>query len=199
MDRALQDLIDKQAIREVVLTYCRGIDRLDFDLVRSAYHPDAIDHHTGFDGNIDEYIAWVTPKLSAIGDRRSAARCITSATTWSNYTATRRSARRIRCPHIGAVPKASGWSTSPAVRDSSTTWSDATVVGRSRSDGPYESGPARTRVASSTPKGLVRVGVVTPRIPSPHYEVPLNNLGFSLRGRIQLALSRTTCGCPSRT
>ncbi|MER2157629.1 nuclear transport factor 2 family protein, partial [Rhodococcus sp. (in: high G+C Gram-positive bacteria)] len=42
MDRALQDLIDKQAIREVVLTYCRGIDRLDFDLVRSAYHPDAI-------------------------------------------------------------------------------------------------------------------------------------------------------------
>ena len=30
MDRALQDLIDKQAIREVVLTYCRGIDRLDF-------------------------------------------------------------------------------------------------------------------------------------------------------------------------
>ncbi|MDN5546610.1 MAG: nuclear transport factor 2 family protein, partial [Rhodococcus sp. (in: high G+C Gram-positive bacteria)] len=67
MDRALQDLIDKQAIREVVLTYCRGIDRLDFDLVRSAYHPDAIDHHTGFDGNIDEYIAWVTPKLSAIG------------------------------------------------------------------------------------------------------------------------------------
>ncbi|BBE47977.1 MULTISPECIES: nuclear transport factor 2 family protein [Rhodococcus] len=67
MDQALQDLIDKQAIREVVLTYCRGIDRLDFDLVRSAYHPDAIDHHTGFDGTIDEYIAWATTKLSAIG------------------------------------------------------------------------------------------------------------------------------------
>ena len=67
MDQALQELIDKQAIRAVVLTYCRGIDRLDFDLVRSAYHPDAIDHHTGFDGTIDEYIAWATTKLSAIG------------------------------------------------------------------------------------------------------------------------------------
>ena len=67
MDQSLQDLLDKQAIREVVMTYARGIDRLDFDLVRSAYHPDAIDHHTGFEGNIDEYIAWVKPKLSVIG------------------------------------------------------------------------------------------------------------------------------------
>lgn len=159
MDRALQDLIDKQAIREVVLTYCRGIDRLDFDLVRSAYHPDAIDHHTGFDGNIDEYIAWVTPKLSAIGGTMHhignhlvelhGDQAISEAYSMSTHW---------------AVPKASGWSTSPAVRDSSTTWSDATVVGRSRSDGPYESGPARTRAASSTPKGLVRVGVEMPRI-----------------------------------
>ena len=37
MDQALQDLIDKQAIREVVLTYCRGIDRLDFDQIGRAH------------------------------------------------------------------------------------------------------------------------------------------------------------------
>ncbi|MBO2465777.1 nuclear transport factor 2 family protein [Actinomadura violacea] len=56
---------DRQEIHEVVLRYCRGIDRLDFGLVRSAYHPDAVDHHTGFDGTLDEYIAWVEPKLRA--------------------------------------------------------------------------------------------------------------------------------------
>ncbi|MDF1604721.1 nuclear transport factor 2 family protein [Nocardioides sp. YIM 152315] len=63
MDGPVHELLDKQAIREVVLRYCRGIDRLDLDLVRSAYHPDGIDHHTGFDGTVDEFVAWVGPAL----------------------------------------------------------------------------------------------------------------------------------------
>ncbi|MDG3011664.1 nuclear transport factor 2 family protein [Rhodococcus sp. D2-41] len=62
-----RELLDRQAIHDVVLRYCRGIDRLDFDLVRSCYHPDAIDHHTGFDGSVDDYIAWVRPKLETLG------------------------------------------------------------------------------------------------------------------------------------
>lgn len=60
---AVEDLLDKQAIGEVVLGYCRGIDRLDLDLVRSAYHCDGVDHHTGFDGTIDEYLVWVADAL----------------------------------------------------------------------------------------------------------------------------------------
>ncbi|MFE3292617.1 nuclear transport factor 2 family protein, partial [Rhodococcus sp. NPDC059234] len=64
---ALAELLDKQAIYEVVMRYCRGIDRLDFDLVRGAYHPDGIDHHTGFDGNVEEFIDWVRPKLALFG------------------------------------------------------------------------------------------------------------------------------------
>jgi hypothetical protein len=56
---------DRHQIHDVVLRYCRGIDRLDFALVRSAYHPDAIDHHTGFSGGVDDYIAWVEPLLRA--------------------------------------------------------------------------------------------------------------------------------------
>ncbi|MEV0972952.1 nuclear transport factor 2 family protein [Microtetraspora glauca] len=56
---------DRREIHEVVLRYCRGVDRLDMDLVRSAYHPDAIDHHTGFTGPVGEYLAWVEPKLRA--------------------------------------------------------------------------------------------------------------------------------------
>lgn len=56
---------DRQQIQDVVLRYCQGIDRLDLDLVRSAYHHDGIDHHTGFDGTADEYVAWVGPLLRA--------------------------------------------------------------------------------------------------------------------------------------
>ena len=56
--------LDRQQIHDVVLRYCQGIDRLDMDLVRSAYHPDGVDHHTGFDGTVDEYVAWVGPQLA---------------------------------------------------------------------------------------------------------------------------------------
>ncbi len=44
---------------EVVLRYCRGVDRLDLPAVRACYHDDAVDHHTGFDGNPDDYVAWL--------------------------------------------------------------------------------------------------------------------------------------------
>ena len=57
------DTTDRQAIQEAVLRYCRGIDRLDMDLVRSAYHPGGVDHHTGFSGPIEEFIAWVSGAL----------------------------------------------------------------------------------------------------------------------------------------
>jgi hypothetical protein len=57
------DLPHKQEIAEVVLRYCRGVDRLDFDLVRSCYHPDGIDHHTGFEGDADSYVAWLRTGL----------------------------------------------------------------------------------------------------------------------------------------
>ncbi|MFA5883943.1 MAG: nuclear transport factor 2 family protein [Acidimicrobiia bacterium] len=46
-------------IRRVLLRYARGIDRLDLELVRSCYHPDATDSHGSFDGTVDEYVTWV--------------------------------------------------------------------------------------------------------------------------------------------
>ena len=49
MDPRLSRLLDRNEIEEVVLRYCRGIDRRDFDLVRSCYHPDATDRHGSFD------------------------------------------------------------------------------------------------------------------------------------------------------
>jgi hypothetical protein len=55
---ALAELLDKQAVHELVLRYCRGIDRMDEDLVRSCYHPDATDVHGAFTGTVDEFVAW---------------------------------------------------------------------------------------------------------------------------------------------
>ncbi len=51
-DPAVQELLDKQAIVEVLMKYCRGVDRRDPDLLTSIYHPDAYDDHVGrhFDG-----------------------------------------------------------------------------------------------------------------------------------------------------
>ena len=60
LDRfALGVLLDEQAIAKVVLRYCRGVDRLDLPAVRDCYHDDGVDHHTGFDGGADEYVAWL--------------------------------------------------------------------------------------------------------------------------------------------
>lgn len=43
------------------VTACRGVDRLDAELIRSAYHPDAFDDHGPFKGTREEFIAWVLP------------------------------------------------------------------------------------------------------------------------------------------
>ncbi|HEX7096302.1 MAG TPA: nuclear transport factor 2 family protein [Acidimicrobiales bacterium] len=62
-DRALRELLDKQAIHEVVLRYCRGIDRCDREMVRDCYWPEAIDEHGSFTGTRDEYVAWVFDRM----------------------------------------------------------------------------------------------------------------------------------------
>jgi hypothetical protein len=50
---------DDLAIRGVVLRYCRGVDRLDLELVRSCYHPDATDSHGSFSGGVEDFLTWV--------------------------------------------------------------------------------------------------------------------------------------------
>lgn len=47
---ALHDLLDRQAIAQLSIDYMRALDRLDPDLLRSVYHPDATDErgfHSG--------------------------------------------------------------------------------------------------------------------------------------------------------
>jgi hypothetical protein len=63
---ALQALLDKQAITEVLVGYCRAIDRRDADLMRRVYWPDAIDDHAVFQGNVEEFIAYAFPFMEGV-------------------------------------------------------------------------------------------------------------------------------------
>ena len=46
---AVQEMLDKQAIAEVMMTYCRALDHMDEELLRSVFHPDS-QHNHGFVG-----------------------------------------------------------------------------------------------------------------------------------------------------
>ncbi len=52
----IESLIARQEIADVIYRYARGIDRLDFDLVRTCYHPDAYDDHGTFSGTVEDFI-----------------------------------------------------------------------------------------------------------------------------------------------
>jgi ketosteroid isomerase-like protein len=47
LDTRLRLIEDRRAIHDVIVRYCRGVDRSDPDLVLSAFHDDAIDNHFG--------------------------------------------------------------------------------------------------------------------------------------------------------
>lgn len=60
----LERLVAEAEIRRVVARYCRGIDRMDLELVRSCYHDDAHDEHGSFSGTVDAYLEWVRRLLA---------------------------------------------------------------------------------------------------------------------------------------
>jgi hypothetical protein len=61
--RELDQLLAEQAIRRVLATYVRGVDRIDIELVRDCYWPDATDTHGPFTGVRDEFCVWVESLL----------------------------------------------------------------------------------------------------------------------------------------
>ncbi len=58
LERKLRELVDRHEIHQVMLRYARGLDRLDYDLVRSCYWDDAIEDHGSYVGRPDDFIRW---------------------------------------------------------------------------------------------------------------------------------------------
>ena len=66
VESALQQLADKDAIRDAMFRYARGVDRLDPELIRSVYHPDAHDDHGSYKGDVDGLIDWIMRRHASI-------------------------------------------------------------------------------------------------------------------------------------
>jgi len=59
----LRALWAKQEIHEVLMRYCRGIDRRDAELLHDVYHPDAIDDHGLYKGPASGFVPWAIESL----------------------------------------------------------------------------------------------------------------------------------------
>ena len=57
--RTIDQLSARQDILDCSHRFCRGINRLDRDILRSAFHPDAADDHGIFRGGVEELLDWI--------------------------------------------------------------------------------------------------------------------------------------------
>lgn len=58
MEEMITELWDREQIRQCLHRYARGVDRFDRELIKSAFHPDALDEHGKFVGTPDEFVDW---------------------------------------------------------------------------------------------------------------------------------------------
>ncbi|WP_018240535.1 nuclear transport factor 2 family protein [Ensifer sp. BR816] len=56
--KKIAELLDREAIRDCLYRYCRGIDRADEEALRSSYWPDAHDNHGAYSGSAEGFIAF---------------------------------------------------------------------------------------------------------------------------------------------
>ncbi len=61
----VQALLDERQIRDVLLRYCRGADRCDLELLRSAYHADAIHEYGPYRMNAHGFAEIIVESLGA--------------------------------------------------------------------------------------------------------------------------------------
>lgn len=57
--KTLRYLADRQAIQDCAVRFSRGVNRRDSELLKSAFHPDAVDDHGFFVGNRDDFVSWI--------------------------------------------------------------------------------------------------------------------------------------------
>jgi SnoaL-like domain len=61
LETTIRELVDRQEIMACLHRYTRGVDRVDADLIRSVFHPDATDYHGPVTGSVEDFLAYWLP------------------------------------------------------------------------------------------------------------------------------------------
>ncbi|GEL22386.1 hypothetical protein PSU4_13400 [Pseudonocardia sulfidoxydans NBRC 16205] len=64
-DDRLRTLVDRADIHDVLMRYCRGVDRCDVELIRSVYHLDSVDDHGYWSGPGQEFPEFIVGRLTS--------------------------------------------------------------------------------------------------------------------------------------
>src|ERR1017187_6199738 len=59
-------IADRMAIQDALYKWCRAIDRLDYEGMRAAFHPDGTDSHGAYNGGGDGLVEWVRERHKPI-------------------------------------------------------------------------------------------------------------------------------------
>jgi hypothetical protein len=65
---ALRRVVAQQEIRDVLHRYCRAVDRADWGLLQLSYHPDAVDDHGSYQGDVPGLVAWLKQRFRDVSD-----------------------------------------------------------------------------------------------------------------------------------
>jgi SnoaL-like domain len=65
-DYSPQRLAARAEIQDVMLRWCRAVDRCDWNAIRAVFHPDGHDNHGIYQGNVDGLIAWLSERHKTI-------------------------------------------------------------------------------------------------------------------------------------
>lgn len=63
---AVDELLSRQQIADQCHRYCRALDRLDEDLLRSVFHPDSTHHHDVYRGPSSEFCGYAMVLLRSL-------------------------------------------------------------------------------------------------------------------------------------
>lgn len=64
MNKTIDELLAEAAIRDLHARYCRAADRMDFELLRTCFHPDAVAEFGFFTGGVDAFVAMAKEMLA---------------------------------------------------------------------------------------------------------------------------------------
>lgn len=62
----LRQLLDEREIRSVITRFARASDRNDLDLIASCYHPDAVDAHGHYNGDVPGFVEYCRRFLAKV-------------------------------------------------------------------------------------------------------------------------------------